>query len=114
MEFVSELLVYMDWMWDFESGLEVDNIGWEAAKADSIEEIVAQLVDADKILDSAKLRVADADLLDFGVWTADAADGFAHTLADNSKSWGIHLRPKIAVDFHNSTLPSEETSKTPP
>ena len=27
MEFVSELLVYMDWMWDFESGLEVDNIG---------------------------------------------------------------------------------------
>ena len=100
--FVSELLADMDWMWDFESGLEDDNIGWEAAKADSIEEIVAQLVDADKILDSAKLPVVDADLLDFGVWTADA-DGFAHTLADNSKSWAIHLRPRIAADFHNST-----------
>lgn len=112
-EFVSELLADMDWMWDFESGLE-DNIGWEAAKADSIEEIVAQLVVADKILDSEKLPVVDADLLDFGVWTADAADGFAHTLADNAESWAIHLRPRIAADFHNSTLPSGETLNTPP
>jgi len=26
-EFVSELLADMDWMWDFESGLEDDSIG---------------------------------------------------------------------------------------